>query len=114
MDDADTNPESTDVAAMPCPDWCVLPAGHGIIGYRDDLLLRTHESASSRLGDERIGEVVLLEEEVAASEHGPVVSHDTYVSVEVLPTWRLTGSQLRRLASALLDAADEWDRAVGL
>ncbi len=113
MDDADTNPESTDVAAMPCPDWCVLPAGHGIIGYRDDLLLRTHESAGLQ-GGERIGDVVLLDDEVAASEHGPVVSHDTYVSVEVLPTWRLTGSQLRRLASALLDAADEWDRAVGL
>jgi hypothetical protein len=55
--------------------------------------------------------------ETARTDNGPVVVSEpptVYVSTDdIVSPCRFTGPELRTIAAALLNAADEWDRITG-
>ena len=60
--------------------------------------------------------VSLISDETALSDHGPVATTEApmvWVCTEDTGRGRPTGPELRQLAAALLDAADEWDHVTG-
>jgi hypothetical protein len=93
-----------------CPTWCGLPYGHGFasVDYAGNLM-RCH----ARGFGEGVGSVELTSTEIAAGDDGPI---DPTAPLE-LGIWvnnpgdnQLTGPQARRLAAALMQAADAWDQ----
>jgi len=101
---------------LPCPDWCVLPAGHGFYTLTDEgFLFRCHEGQDRSAPNVAIA---LVADETALSDQGPVVTVEAptvFVSTDdiIAGNQRFTGPTLRMVAAALLDAADEWDRITG-
>ena len=95
--------ETTD---LPCPSWCELHAGHEmcyVIGGVD----RHH---SRTIGDQRL-EIQIACYEEAESVDGPVTSVErTMMVASGIEDRNLSSSEARRLAAALLNAADRLDR----
>lgn len=80
----------------------------------EGLLLRNHEGRDWSTGDVAIG---LASDETALSDAGPVATIEApmvWVLSDDTSSGRHTGPELRQLASALLNAADEWDRITGV
>ncbi len=94
---------------LPCPPWCILRGEHSFTllnGY--GVLVRTHEAQPW----EGAGvHVTLFCEELAQSEREPEPQRNTHISLDSWPDGCLTGPDARRLAAALLNAADEWDES---
>lgn len=99
---------------LPCPDWCVLPTGHGFHSLtHEGLLMRCHEGADHSTAGVAIA---LITDETALSDNGPVDSltvPTVYVCSDDTTLGRQDGPSLRRIAAALLDAADELDGITG-
>jgi hypothetical protein len=100
---------------LPCPPWCILPAGHRFHSMTEDgLLIRNHEGPDRSISSVSIG---LVADETARTDNGPVVVAEpptVYVSTDdIVRPCKFTGPELRTIAAALLDAAHEWDQITG-
>ena len=100
-----------------CPVWCDLPAGHGYDSIDGTgFVFRCHRvEIATGIGYGTFGKLGAVEVsslEMGASDDGPVVETDPPVIMMfgVSEGDDLTGPQARKLAAALLLAADEWDR----
>jgi hypothetical protein len=105
---------------LPCPTWCTQPRGHGFDGELPGgsrVLIRNHETTLATIattgpdGRETNAYVDIYAEETAASNDGPILSSgDPHIVVDGECT-HLTGREARRLAEALVAAAEARDEA---
>jgi hypothetical protein len=100
----------------PCPPWCALPVGHGFDQIGDDLH-RFHRWEVASV-DTAEGGAAAISLTVESLESGQRTEAPTRTPLSVcvygyLEGDDLTGPEARKLAAALLNAADEWDRITG-
>ncbi len=118
--------DSTPSTTHPCPDWCTLPAGHGVDGTtRDGTVIRSHERAVARMeyphtipgamkGITHSWWVAIVRSDMLQTDDGPVIEVEPVtITVSICDGDNWTAPQARQLAAALLDAADEWDEITG-
>ena len=84
--------------SLPCPAWCILPAGHGFHSLTEDgSLFRSHEGPDRSSDNMAIG---MVADETARSDSGPIVTLESptvFVSTDDLVNkCRFTGPELRR------------------
>lgn len=99
---------------LPCPSWCVKPAGHPFTDSGCPDVDRRHLAAYTELSTPEVAGwavvKVFMMETVTIDDDGSQVDC-TDVEIDLnLRANELTGSDARQLAAALLDAADVWDR----
>jgi hypothetical protein len=92
-------------ADTPCPPWCTLPAGHGYDTADHTCVTRLHSRA---FGDHV---ALVAAENLTVDEGGGHI--EQAAPVIDLANMELTAAEARRLAAALLDAADVYDGMVG-
>jgi len=102
--------------SLPCPEWCTLPDGHAFDDGLGGELSREHTAAVAEVelpwSDAYHGraKVAVVAVENAYHPDGPVNRSAPVVYVQ-MSGGALSGSDARRIAAALLDAADVWDTA---
>lgn len=98
---------------LPCPPWCVLPAGHPFYSLTPEgFLWRSHEGRDLSTDEVAIS---LVADETALSDRGPRNRLDgptVWVGTDdsAPGSSKHDSAALRRIAAALLQAADDLDR----
>lgn len=104
---------------IPCPDWCTDPAGHGFPSTEvgdPTILVRYHtrhvEDVTTGRGT-NAASVVVDAEETARGDVSLGVAPSSICIYGYHEGDDMTGPMAVRLATALLNAADQWDRITG-
>jgi len=97
--------------SLPCPSWCTLGAGHPF--NREDVDGEHSRDHERYFGPHVSGlrvQVDVKQYETADGPDGPVISQERpAISAVGDGLEELTGPHARRVAAALLNAADLWD-----